>query len=173
MFVYFIIILSRSQQFPTSSSQNQIELGEWHLAISCSAISWVLMSYWSSDARSQDISNHDIILNQINLVLAHSGGLRFPQIDVLPHPPVGEDPIELHLVRFPVTCRVIFTLLAPAEQRAGCFLWDGMAQRLWHCSILRTRPCAWKKNTISVYIALYEQYEPMLNQDQIDDGGTS
>ena len=29
MFVYFIIILSRSQQFPTSSSQNQVELGEW------------------------------------------------------------------------------------------------------------------------------------------------
>ena len=29
MFVYFIIILSRSQQFPTSSSQNQVELDEW------------------------------------------------------------------------------------------------------------------------------------------------
>ena len=29
MFVFFIIILSRSQQFPTSSSQNQVELGEW------------------------------------------------------------------------------------------------------------------------------------------------
>ena len=29
MFVYFIIILSCSQQFPTSSSQNQVELGEW------------------------------------------------------------------------------------------------------------------------------------------------
>ena len=29
MFVYFIIILSHSQQFPTSSSQNQVELGEW------------------------------------------------------------------------------------------------------------------------------------------------
>ena len=29
MFVYFIIISSRSQQFPTSSSQNQVELGEW------------------------------------------------------------------------------------------------------------------------------------------------
>ena len=29
MFVHFIIILSRSQQFPTSSSQNQVELGEW------------------------------------------------------------------------------------------------------------------------------------------------
>ena len=29
MFVYFIIILSRSQQFPTSSSQNQVELGDW------------------------------------------------------------------------------------------------------------------------------------------------
>ena len=29
MFVYFIIILSRSQQIPTSSSQNQVELGEW------------------------------------------------------------------------------------------------------------------------------------------------
>ena len=29
MFVYFIIKLSRSQQFPTGSSQNQVELGEW------------------------------------------------------------------------------------------------------------------------------------------------
>ena len=29
MLVHFIIILSRSQQFPTSSSQNQVELGEW------------------------------------------------------------------------------------------------------------------------------------------------
>ena len=29
MFVYFIIILSHSQQFPTSSSHNQVELGEW------------------------------------------------------------------------------------------------------------------------------------------------
>ena len=29
MFVYFIIILSRSQQFPTSSSQDQVELDEW------------------------------------------------------------------------------------------------------------------------------------------------
>ena len=29
MLVYFISILSRSQQFPTSSSQNQVELGEW------------------------------------------------------------------------------------------------------------------------------------------------
>ena len=29
MFVYFIITLSRSQQFPTSSSQNQVKLGEW------------------------------------------------------------------------------------------------------------------------------------------------
>ena len=29
MFVHSIIILSRSQQFPTSSSQNQVELGEW------------------------------------------------------------------------------------------------------------------------------------------------
>ena len=29
VFVYFIIILNRSQQFPTSSSQNQVELGEW------------------------------------------------------------------------------------------------------------------------------------------------
>ena len=29
MFVYSIIILSRSQQFPTSSSQNQVKLGEW------------------------------------------------------------------------------------------------------------------------------------------------
>ena len=29
MFVHSIIILSNSQQFPTSSSQNQVELGEW------------------------------------------------------------------------------------------------------------------------------------------------
>ena len=29
MFVHFIIILSRSQQFPASLSQNQVELGEW------------------------------------------------------------------------------------------------------------------------------------------------
>ena len=29
MFVHSIIILSRSQQFPTSSSQNQVELGKW------------------------------------------------------------------------------------------------------------------------------------------------
>ena len=29
MFVYFIIIISLSQQFPTSSSKNQVELGEW------------------------------------------------------------------------------------------------------------------------------------------------
>ena len=29
MFVHSIIIFSRSQQFPTSSSQNQVELGEW------------------------------------------------------------------------------------------------------------------------------------------------
>ena len=29
MFVHSIIILSRSQQFPTSSSQSQVELGEW------------------------------------------------------------------------------------------------------------------------------------------------
>ena len=29
MFVYFIIILSHSQQFPTSSSQNQVEVGKW------------------------------------------------------------------------------------------------------------------------------------------------
>ena len=29
MFVHSIIILSHSQQFPTSSSQNQVELGEW------------------------------------------------------------------------------------------------------------------------------------------------
>ena len=32
MFVHSIIILSRSQQFPTSSSQNQVELGEWATA---------------------------------------------------------------------------------------------------------------------------------------------
>ena len=29
MFVYFIIVLSCSQQFPTSSKQNQVKLGEW------------------------------------------------------------------------------------------------------------------------------------------------
>ena len=29
MFVHSIIILSRSQQFPTSSSQNKVELGKW------------------------------------------------------------------------------------------------------------------------------------------------
>ena len=34
-FVYFIIILSRSQQFPTSSSQNQVRVGDWPFHAQC------------------------------------------------------------------------------------------------------------------------------------------
>ena len=46
MFVHSIIILSRSQQFPTSSSQNQVELGEWatsHFMHWCSAKIFCIM----------------------------------------------------------------------------------------------------------------------------------
>ena len=47
MFVYFIIILSRSQQFPNSSSQNQVELGEWATG---HFMHWVMA--WSHQATS-------------------------------------------------------------------------------------------------------------------------
>ena len=46
MFVHSIFILSHSQQFPTSSSQNQVELGEWATG---HFMHW-FNSLWSGDA---------------------------------------------------------------------------------------------------------------------------
>ena len=64
MFVYFIIILSRSQQFSTSSSQNQVELGEW------------ATGHFMHCARSQGIRIHvtctcvDIVIYDIKLKIS-------------------------------------------------------------------------------------------------------
>ena len=62
MFVYFIIILSRSQQFPTSSSENQVELGKlatghfMHWSLDFTDDQSTLVQEWLGAVRQQAIT---------------------------------------------------------------------------------------------------------------------
>ena len=85
MFVHSVIILSRSQQFPTSSSQNQVELGEWatghfmhcanalELSFSCTKPSIsrhpVQMMVWCCFGNIWILTNDDPINEHIKTVL--------------------------------------------------------------------------------------------------------
>ena len=67
MFVYFIIILSRSQQFPTSSSQNQVELGEWptghFMHWNYTIVTEIFMKFWPKKLKSVLVSQLFLLKN--------------------------------------------------------------------------------------------------------------